>query len=266
MISGEKKSHITEEAEIEKTRIDWIDIGKGICILFVIISHLSIIPNRLRCFFIPWFLIGFYMLSGYVYKNNKNFMQLIIKKAKTLLIPWFFFSIIDIIQLVLFGKDSIPIYMRILYAIIQIKGLHETIWFLPSLFISFIPFYFFNRNGITKKNVLIQFVLCTLSVLYGMYINPNFIPWKSAALPWHMNICFIASFFMTIGYWLKEDKKVIKLINKIPVFCIPIFIIIYFIFTNIIGKYGLTDYATKNILLYCCFFRVIYFIKYFYKN
>ncbi len=158
-------------------RITWIDIAKGICIFLVIISHFDLCPPSFRNFFLPFFLTGFFLLSGYVYKKPKCFKKLMLIKTKTILIPWLFFSVIDIIQLTLFGNENISFLQRIGYALLQIKGLNETLWFLPCLFISFIPFYFFTKSGITKKNFFIQFVLCTLSVLYIIYMNPRLLPW-----------------------------------------------------------------------------------------
>ena len=40
-------------------RIKWVDLGKCICILFVMISHMSYVPDLLRCLFKPVFLTFF---------------------------------------------------------------------------------------------------------------------------------------------------------------------------------------------------------------
>lgn len=101
---------------MSKKRIEWLDICKAINIILVVIFHVvggytgeynipqheSFINNTL-------FVIGsfhmqlFFILCGYTYaigrkiENNGQFNELVNKKTKRLLYPYFIFSIIQII-------------------------------------------------------------------------------------------------------------------------------------------------------------------------
>ena len=78
---------------MSNNRILWVDIAKGIGILLVLIGHVSqnsYISSFIYSFHIPLFFI----ISGYLYKNKKNYIR---NKTTTILIPYLFFSIISFI-------------------------------------------------------------------------------------------------------------------------------------------------------------------------
>mgnify|MGYP007112703159 CR=1 FL=1 len=56
-----------EPFEIAKStkRIEWLDMARGICMLFVMISHLEICPIIYKIVFGPVFLSMFFFISGY---------------------------------------------------------------------------------------------------------------------------------------------------------------------------------------------------------
>ena len=120
-------------------RIDWVDVSKAICIICVIITHSSYCNNYVRAIFEPFFLIAFFFLSGYVYKNKYDFKELLINKSKTILFPWIIFGIINILlsQVYSFNKHD-DLITEIGLMFLQIRGYSDTLWFLPCLFISFI--------------------------------------------------------------------------------------------------------------------------------
>lgn len=68
-------------------RIEWVDVGKYICIMFVMLTHLDSGSVILDKFFNPFFLTMFFFLSGYVYKQPQSFKEHIAKKTKGLLVP-----------------------------------------------------------------------------------------------------------------------------------------------------------------------------------
>lgn len=205
-----------------KKRIEWIDFGKGICILFVIISHFSCCPYKMRIFFSPFFLSFFFFLSGYNFKCD-NFKPMIIKKSKQLLVPWLFFSIIEILLKCISGDNFFRLFM---FNLLQIKGLNESFWFLPCLYISFVFFFFLNK--ITKKRkILVSGIFLVCGAWYGFFMNPNVLPWHSIALPWHIDKLPLTLCFMLLGSVLRElewnvNKKVYLI--SIAYFGIPVFL------------------------------------------
>ena len=219
-----------------KKRIIWLDYAKFFCIMFVIISHLEANTNIFFAFYQPFFLFGFFFVSGYVYNKSTSFKNLIVKKAKTLLLPWLLFSLFNIIlsQILSFNEHK-SFVEELAWNFAQIRGLGDHIWFLPALFVAFIPFFliikFYNSNKLTsKKRILIititTFLLSTASILYTNLANPNWYPWKSTALPWHIEYIFQAVFFMWLGLLFKDIFE--KHFDKIKkIFFIPVIAIIY---------------------------------------
>ncbi len=123
-------------------RKGWIDILKGILILFVIFGHTttnSVVLNWLSSFYMPCFFI----LSGWLMKKEGDASLFIRKKIKGILFPYFCFALIWV--LFCFVKNFIlesefDIFRALLSIILpysgRIGGNAYNLWFLPCLFLS----------------------------------------------------------------------------------------------------------------------------------
>ena len=47
-------------------------------------------------------------------------------------------------------------------------------------------------------------MLSLVSIIYAKVVSPELFPWRSNALPWHLEYIFIAMFFMVLGYFFKK--------------------------------------------------------------
>lgn len=190
--------------ENNKKRIEWIDTGKFISIFFVIMSHLECKTDILSEFYMPFFLVIFFFLSGYCYKDNRTFFEFVRVKIYQLLVPWFIFSNLNILlSMIISFKDDRNFKSELLWNLVQIRGHGDGMWFIAALFISFIPFYFLIK---IKKNIMVLitvFIMSFLSMVYSCYMDPNFFPWKSSNLPWHIEYIFQAMLWMIIGYYFR---------------------------------------------------------------
>lgn len=94
-----------------QTRIEWIDIVKGIGILCVILGHLSA-PNQItRILVYSFHMPLFFFISGYLYKS-KDLKKVIINGVKKLLFPvWFFVAFDTVLSFVLsfVAKEPFPL-------------------------------------------------------------------------------------------------------------------------------------------------------------
>ena len=93
---------------MEKTKVSgrkgWIDVLKGVLILFVIFGHTttnSVVQNWLSSFYMPCFFI----LSGWLMKKEGEAGLFIRKKIKGILFPYFCFALIWV--LFCFAKNFI---------------------------------------------------------------------------------------------------------------------------------------------------------------
>ena len=195
-----------------KKRIEWIDTVKYICIMFVMITHLESCTEFLRIFFEPFFLTLFFFCSGYVYKDKNNFKEFFWKKIKQLFIPWLFFSCFIIFTAQIFSfHDHANLLEELKWNFLQIREMGDGIWFIPALFVTYIPFYFYIKRYEKSQNkykdiifLVISFMLSFISILYTWLMNPKLLPWNSANLPWHLEYIFQGMLYMYIGYIFKN--------------------------------------------------------------
>lgn len=202
---------------INKNRIEWIDIAKGIGIILVIVAHAEIpykssFNNEVlfqRFFVYSFHMPLFFFLSGLCFKvnNNISFKTFLQKKAKGLMIPYLTFSIIWIIF-----ESTVAIYQNqftfhfikneIVTYLLQVR--YHAIWFLPCMFVLEIVFYVMVRL-IDEKWFLIfpTILLLLLGIMYRKYIDKN--------LPWNIDIIPMALPFFLVGYLLKDKLLKVKI-------------------------------------------------------
>ena len=77
-----------EHNKLNKRRIDWIDIAKGLGILAVILGHCHL-PEKVWNSIYSWHMPIFFVISGYFYRVQP-FEVLFKKKINSLLKPYFF--------------------------------------------------------------------------------------------------------------------------------------------------------------------------------
>ena len=71
-------------------RVTWIDAMRGVCMFMVILYH-SGAPVEYDKFLIPFFLSGFFFLSGYLFYtpgSRWDWKHKLIRVSETLLIPY----------------------------------------------------------------------------------------------------------------------------------------------------------------------------------
>lgn len=219
-----------EDCEVEKKRIFWIDLGKGITIFLVVLAHsinntllmtthnMAITPQEkaiLNFMNYALFLVimpVFFALSGFLYKPTidfKSFKNRIIKKVISLLGPYIFFSLLFIVlsiitDSVVQGADGILSLLDMLYAPFGY------LWYLYVLFFIFI---IVDVMYILSVPELFQFLLYFVLCVIGMTIDEDSI---SKILTW--------LFFFYLGYLLRQRAYIFSISSKKYIFIIILFI------------------------------------------
>nr|MDH3175794.1 acyltransferase family protein [Bacillus pumilus] len=154
-------------------RLEWVDAAKGIGILLVVMAHVPI-PDSLKQFIYSFHMPLFFLLSGMMFRSSSlpalSFIQ---KKAKSLLLPYLYFSIITYVfwftvtRFFAFkGQTDIDPFVPFTGIFIsnadEARLTHNlTIWFLTTLFLVEMIFFFMHRLTKGKPAVLILLtVLC----------------------------------------------------------------------------------------------------------
>lgn len=201
-------------------RNNCIDIAKGIGIVFVVWGHVNSMPlkNIIYIYHMPLFFI----LSGFCVNFDMNFLSFVKKKINAYVIPYFvyffYILILFIILYILLNKLS-DIYI-LPSIIVKPYGVVGALWFLISLFVIQILYYFINLK--IKSNILKTFV-CLFSFFIGYLLYKYNI---------HL-LCYLDSsmsmlFFFHLGVMLKKcSLDVISNYYKILIilFCLLFFYI-----------------------------------------
>ena len=221
-------------------RIEWVDIGKYICIMFVMLAHLECKTELLSIVYKPFVRTVFFFLSGYVYKQPTSFKEHIIKKIKGLLVPWFVFSNFNIIlSSIISLKANRNWKEEMLWNALQIRTFGDGMWFVAALFVAFIPFYFVIKMNDESKAIGISFALSFLSFMYKLYMPKDILPWGTEALPWHLEYIFQVMIWMVLGYYFKNKYEELfdKYINSRVGIAL---IILYLILVYSTSQFGLS--------------------------
>lgn len=238
-----------------------IDIAKGIAILLVILGHISITPLILKYWLYSFHIPLFFICSGILFSNkNKEmpFLSFAKKKARRLLVPYFSLGIILWLCVQLLSvftaythNSALDIKFDIIgliKALLLGHRLHEyyfSMWFICTLFISELLFYFVVR--ICKNTLLFGVLIIVL--IYGSsqlfkYIKGTY---------WSMDLVFVCIAFLSVGYLLRKHSLINKLCNK--KLLLPVLLLnISFMYLNF-RKCGMTDLFYCNIgnpLYYLC--------------
>ena len=176
-------------------RFTHIDIYKAIGIILMMVGHVDFSRT-----FTNWFgafnMAMFFFISGYLFKDNgvKNF---IIRKSKSLLIPYFIWGGINAIACTLiFNHFKFGRYLERLFWYNNEPALPITgaLWFLTCLFFVNIIFYFLNKYC---KKYILEFVIILLVVLEFVF---------KIRLPWSLDSTIFMLPVFYAGFKFKQNE------------------------------------------------------------
>lgn len=206
-------------------RINWLDTARGIAIILVIIGHANF-PEEILAIVYAFHMPLFFFLSGFfLLKKEENFNLFLIKKVKSLIIPYIFYNIILIIfywLLWIISKNQDlyqDIYSKIIAIpmAIRIDDIYASrLWFLPCLFISNILICIFYKTF--NKSLVAIFIVSIILSLIGIELNIN----NRLILPWSLDASLMICIFITAAIIIREKNLLNIILNKK-------FIILYFV-------------------------------------
>lgn len=174
-------------------RIEWVDIARGIAIILMVAGH-STIPTSLSKYIWSFHMPLFFLVSGMFFNPVKynSFKELLIKRVRTLVIPYWVFSIV-----VAFGYIGTE-YDKPYQLYYGWEG--YALWFVPVLFFAELLFF-----PITKLSTRKQMIVILLLTIVGRVLS-HF----DVTLPFKIEVVPFALFFIGAGYigkhFLLKDK------------------------------------------------------------
>lgn len=173
-----------------RTRIKWVDVLKGVLLLFICFSHFGALPEFVSPFVSPtasYWVPMFFILSGYLWRPpyEKGFSAYFWSKTKSLLMPFVGFGLLFVLldwntYNLSNGELSSNIQRIFVYGDGPSKA--APLWFVWTLFLTTLVSYPIMR--LIEKNCLFLLLLLVLSLLaYSFSIIGLCIPLKFHLLP-----------------------------------------------------------------------------------
>lgn len=241
-------------------RIGWIDIARGIAILFVIIGHSlgnymsTYFANLIYVFHMPIFFI----LSGYLYREKKKrkFLQ---SSCFNLLVPYIGTAIIAFLLLTVYlvhnnsiiAPSRVHSYHELIFSVLYGAGSNVTlpfthyqiaaigaIWFLLAFFIGTQLFNFVMTLDISQNGLLVKGMIIALLTFAGTYLQTY------VYLPWSINAALFAQVFFFSGYIIKEFE-LLNYNKRAPLYIS----ILIWLATATIGLFGLDNVDFPNMYI-----------------
>jgi hypothetical protein len=186
-----------------KSRIELLDIVKGISMFFIIASHSGYAPLYFKIFYNSFFLVSYFIISGYLFHNpDKGILSLGKKTTRiieSILVPYLVYWILSYsVGAIIKGNyNFIPgLLVDILHG--------NKLWFMSSLIVSEIIFAFY-LSVFQKPLAIIIFIFLN----FGLWFI-----FKDYKLVWSIELSFMASIFIAFGHFLRIYNDIfIKYLN-----------------------------------------------------
>ena len=239
----------------KKKRITYLDIAKGMGMVLVLLGHLqndtifSYSPHILTLcswifsFHMPLFFILSGMLLCIKKENEKDLTGFIKQRFKSIMVPYFWFSLIyiGIVLYYLFVNKVIPVktlFIQLWY-VLGMYGMN-VLWFLPALFAAEILFVFLTKHFKNFKSILVIIILLSLSIVVNelrkqLPNNPEIYERINELIVTLIRPVFACSYIF-IGFFLyKAFEKIKARLQKGPLIILSLpllFFINYYINTK----------------------------------
>ena len=224
-----------------QTRIEWLDIAKGLGVLLVVLGHLwyecsfPIVNQIIYSFHMPMFFI----LSGFIFKKGTSkFGSFIVTKSKRLLLPTVVFFVLGVIFLKLIStNESSATILKKFFFIDGICPYNDPCWYFISLFQLIIVSYFLNLD---KAPYLLKVLTIVITFIFGLILYEFEI-----YIPFGLNRTIIAMVFFSLGSLFgqanREGKKIQKKSLKfiILISCTGIWLLFGIFLNKKVSFYGM---------------------------
>lgn len=207
-------------------RIDWLDYGRGLCMLCVILFHTwayYVKDGRVIVDWIePFYLTLFFFISGYLINIDKfDIKKSLLSTIKRLVVPYLIFSSIIWIPKSISHGNSVDL----LSAICDIGGGYAN-WFVPALICSRLAL-----TLILSINKSFKFIwIGTGFFLVAGLLLLEFVPFN---MPWNMVKGFICLLYLTLGLTYRSYENKIKSLSNTTLMLLSIL----YIFLMYINRY-----------------------------
>ncbi len=196
---------------VERSRIGYIDIYRAIGIMLMVIGHTAISLTTMT-YIMSFHMPMFFFISGFLFRGNRPWKPYIIKKFRTLVVPYLSFGIIAI-TIVYFGKPSVfpqKLSAFLVYSTEEYP-LATAMWFLAALFVSNVVYFVIDR---VNNNIIKTLVIVVLAVFGEVFTHLT-----NIVLPYAIGPALVGVGLMHIGRLMRPyEQQLVSLKSYVVIY------------------------------------------------
>lgn len=265
------RNQLPDTAALRK-RVEWLDVAKGMAMIFVVIGHCVDYGTPLRIFTYSFHMPMFYMLSGYTMRPPKDGADLwksTKKDIKSIVLPCLVVAVLRIVLSMIKNGTGLAESLSMLGTRLLWASAYDAdrtylgmLWFLVVLFWSKLLFRVLFLLWPTWKNGLIFAAVA----FFGYQISKaEYIPetWNSG-LPQSWDVCMVVAFLLYIGWAVHHFKDQLREI-AMPVVFVCLYVWIACLRWGLYIELGTRKYSQfpMSLIEACCGTAVMCFLAWF---
>lgn len=243
-----------------------LDLAKGIGILFVVMGHIQYISENFRNFIVAFHIPLFFIIAGMLIciheEDKKSLAKTVVKKGRSILQPYFIFSLIFIVaqfEACLIGSSiTLELVKQNIFLTVILYGM-SVIWFLGALFAGEMGFLAVIKSCGKKWTPFILTLWMAVSCIANrclqhyssIYGNFPYMNYLMYFLQMIIRIGIIA-FFVGLGFYFWLWRQKIKISSLAAGLLGIFFLLVTVLISRLNGGVDLHYMVFHNEFLYFC--------------
>ena len=208
-------------SNVSSSRLDYVDIAKGIVIFCVVLSHTWFANTDILGDLLPYSMPVFFFLSGFTYRSGRSYWVNIRRRAIALLVPYILFNTVwNLLYPLYVYLSNMPAMQLSPWSALWFASFRTDsynmlmctpMWFLVALFTASVIFFAVIewarkslKNTIITVAVLVGVALVFDIIKHGV-MNSTEVWW------WYWDLAPYAAALMVLGTWFGQKKLYAKL-------------------------------------------------------
>lgn len=251
--------YLNEKIPASNDRKSYIDIARGVALLFLVLGHIVTGNSRLFNWIFSFHMPLFFFLAGMCAKDTEiRFFPYMVKKIKKRLVPYFMITAAGFLFCMLIPAyreavfaDGLFRQLECVFLMMRPVNLYiGQVWFLASLFWAELYFYLWRRLC-RRRRLWLQLAAAFLFVIAAdnLWRVQSYVP-ITGRIYFHLDSACMGAFCYILGFLTKKEQLLERAADKAWLLILPTMgISIYFsAFLN--GYVNMCDLVFGNMVFY----------------
>lgn len=208
------------------TRLDYVDVCKWLGISLVIFGHMKM-PSEVLQWIYAFHMPLFFVLSGYTYRAQRIDKEFLMKKIKTIYVPFLLFALI-------FCRGEMSSWAYIAYGsrnALDMAGTYTVLWFLPCFFAAVLVFSLLMNIGNRSKLKVWILAAGVVMMLVGAkaceMLKGGQPMIAKYGYPLNFDMALVGAVFMVAGYyfrqmidWINTQRQWMLIVTVVALFAV----------------------------------------------